>query len=984
VVVGLVFVSLFTEAYGWTYAGLVVPGYLAATLVVAPFTALLILFESALTHACVAATARIIPERTAAWSTAFGRERFFLYVVIAIIVRLFVEGSLVPWATQRFGLTHSRELYSIGLVLVPLVANVFWSSGIGHAGPRLLVLTGLTYFFVDNVLLEHTNFSLSRFMVANESVALHFLDTPKAYMLLLVGAMLGARGNVKYGWDYNGILVPALLAVAWYEPMRLLGTMLEAISIYLLARFLASVPPFSHVALVGPRRTLFVGVLGFFMKLALGHLLMRSAPTVELTDYLGFGYILPSLLAVKMWNKLRIGIVVMPTLQVSLMAFFVGNALGFSLNWLFSVGTETHAQLVAPRHSETLPLDWLDLSQEVTARPGQCPASVSVKQFTATISGLLDHINPRTLELQQLDKAGLELIQGDGPYWIIAPKQGDGPLCPGLRIALSPEYFRQGRRLAIVTKSAFPSAMPTSLRIANASQAPLIVAISADPIQAATETQILDELAESFTILELGIDNSSSNTPPTTKPAVELRVVGELPSAIDLVALERALSQKIELRFSDERTTHRHGLYFSTVVSNAIAATQLGYEPLETANDSLRRSIAVHLEELITRDYLPPTTRSLRLLDAVVLPGLDTNTDITPWTLAVATQLGYRIRATMDPRGKTYLLYEPASSKRHGNATLIVRPDAENSLAIEVPAPLWEAGVLSYGLALFETEGAKYAVIAGAKPDVTADGRADPRRAQGRISYFQHLHEALLGKGVDVVAVHGMRPDIPIEIEVVAELTFPVIDPKHSPPVIDEVLNHLAESGLSTAYYSADISQVSIGAQSDPAFAFAERYAPQRMARLWFSQGAREKAPKLPPSDHALIRILDRSPADVDVAANCFARLRARATEPRGGFASVSCDVDLVARQIEQWLVRNNPFDRIEAKRLGRDCGLYAGLDTATMIPWISIVGNGRARLVPLHHPNATGKRTKPLKDERQVRRALEMGIATVVVEEAQ
>ena len=258
VMIGLVFVSFFTETYGWTYAGLVVPGYLAATLVVAPFTALLVLFESALTHACVASTARIVPEKTAAWSTAFGRERFFLYVVIAIIVRLFVEGTLVPWATHRFGLTHSRELYSIGLVLVPLVANVFWSSGIWHSGPRLLIMTGLTYFCTTQLLLRFTNFSLSRFMVANESVALHFLDTPKAYILLLVGAMLGARGNVKYGWDYNGILVPALLAVAWYEPIRLLGTMLEAVFIYLLARFLASVPPFSRVALVGPRRTLFV------------------------------------------------------------------------------------------------------------------------------------------------------------------------------------------------------------------------------------------------------------------------------------------------------------------------------------------------------------------------------------------------------------------------------------------------------------------------------------------------------------------------------------------------------------------------------------------------------------------------------------------------------------------------------------------------------------------------------------------------------
>ena len=185
VVIGLILVTFFTEAFGWTYAGLVVPGYLAATFAAAPVTACLVLFEALLTHWGVLLVASVIPRRTGAWSTAFGRERFFLYIVIAVIVRLGIEGSLVPWATLRWPLSHSRELYSIGLVLVPLVANVFWSAGVVHTGPRLAVVTGITYLIVTRGLLVYTNFSLSRFEVANESVALHFLDTSKAYLLLL-------------------------------------------------------------------------------------------------------------------------------------------------------------------------------------------------------------------------------------------------------------------------------------------------------------------------------------------------------------------------------------------------------------------------------------------------------------------------------------------------------------------------------------------------------------------------------------------------------------------------------------------------------------------------------------------------------------------------------------------------------------------------------------------------------------------------------
>ena len=55
VVIGLVLVTFFTEAFGWTYAGLVVPGYLAATLAAAPVTACLVLFEAWLTQRFVGA-----------------------------------------------------------------------------------------------------------------------------------------------------------------------------------------------------------------------------------------------------------------------------------------------------------------------------------------------------------------------------------------------------------------------------------------------------------------------------------------------------------------------------------------------------------------------------------------------------------------------------------------------------------------------------------------------------------------------------------------------------------------------------------------------------------------------------------------------------------------------------------------------------------------------------------------------------------------
>src|SRR5262249_18740423 len=71
--------------------------------------------------------------------------------------------------------------------------------------------------------------------------------------------------------------------------------------------------------------------VGFLLKLALGFIVFRVKPEVRMVDFYGFGYLLPTLIAVKIWNKERIAIVLMPALQVSLLAFVSGSALGFGL-----------------------------------------------------------------------------------------------------------------------------------------------------------------------------------------------------------------------------------------------------------------------------------------------------------------------------------------------------------------------------------------------------------------------------------------------------------------------------------------------------------------------------------------------------------------------------------------------------------------------------------------------------------------------------
>ncbi|MEZ4255922.1 MAG: poly-gamma-glutamate biosynthesis protein PgsC/CapC [Polyangiales bacterium] len=328
VLVGMGFLAIFAETLGWPFVGLVVPGYIAAVAIAAPASAITILAESFATFFLSRVVGIWIPE-SGAWTTFFGRERFFLLILSSVVVRLASEGFVLPYLAAKFGFGYASELYSIGLVLVPLVANAFWNIGFARGLWQMAVVTGLTFLVIKWVLLPGTNLTLSRFELTYESVALDFLASSKAYVILLAGTMLAARSNVRFGWDFNGILVPGLLTVAWYDPVKLVSTFVEAFIVAWLARKVVGLPIFQRALIEGPLLTVLVFIVGYLVKYSEGFIAMFAFPGEQITDFYGFGYVLPSLLAVKVWQKTSPGRVLMPAFQVSVAGFLVGNLVGY-------------------------------------------------------------------------------------------------------------------------------------------------------------------------------------------------------------------------------------------------------------------------------------------------------------------------------------------------------------------------------------------------------------------------------------------------------------------------------------------------------------------------------------------------------------------------------------------------------------------------------------------------------------------------------
>jgi hypothetical protein len=324
VLLGVLLSWALTEWFGWVFAGLVVPGYLGAVFLLNPRSAVIDCAEAVATYAVARALGEHLP-RTGLTSRLFGRERFFLVVLVSIVIRLATEGWLLPRLAP-----HATWAFSIGLVVVPLAANACWKTGLARGViqnglPVLLVYLLLRFLFVP-----YTNLSLAGFELATENIGASFLTSPKVYILLITGATLAAAANLRYGWDFNGILIPALLALVVLEPVKFCDTFLEVFILLGVTALVIRFSPLARANIEGPRRTVLYFCVDYVLRYLFAFVVGKRLPGSDVVDLMGFGYLLPTLLAVKISQKGHAALVLLPAAVVSLAAFVVGTLFGYA------------------------------------------------------------------------------------------------------------------------------------------------------------------------------------------------------------------------------------------------------------------------------------------------------------------------------------------------------------------------------------------------------------------------------------------------------------------------------------------------------------------------------------------------------------------------------------------------------------------------------------------------------------------------------
>lgn len=349
ILVGLYIRFFFNEWLGWVFSGLVVPGYLACIVLLRPASAAVIIVEAVITYLLVRGLSDLL-SNTRWGNPLFGRDRFVWLVVASVGVRVAIEALVAPSLESllraRLGWdpADSFGFYGIGMVLVPLLANACWKPGLWRGCFQQMVCTGITYFIILG-LLAATNLSFAKVAQGFDQLTLDFTASPKAYMILLAGVLVASRANLRFGWDTSGVVIPGLIALAWFAPGRILATIGESLLIVLFVTLFLRLPIVRNWNVEGPRRIVLLFTIGYIVKFAVIAVFGATPVGFEPTVLFGIGYLLPSLLAVKILQRRNPALILFPSIALSLVGLLVGSLTGYAL--LVS-GAALQARLGAP------------------------------------------------------------------------------------------------------------------------------------------------------------------------------------------------------------------------------------------------------------------------------------------------------------------------------------------------------------------------------------------------------------------------------------------------------------------------------------------------------------------------------------------------------------------------------------------------------------------------------------------------------------
>lgn len=891
--VGVMIVAITNLRLGWVLSGLVVPGYMVPLLIAKPVSAAVVFAEGFLTYALVWFYSEYLTRYTG-WSNFFGRDRFFALVLASVGVRLVNDGWLLPqlgaWLESRYTLPfdYRNDLHSFGLIVVSLIANNFWKTGFVRGALPMAVQLGATWLLVRLVLMPLTNFNIESTAVLYEDIATSMLASPKAYVILVTTAFIASRLNLFYGWDFSGILIPSLLALQWFEPYKIVATLAEAMVVLVLSSLALRLPVFRSITVEGARKIMLFFSVSFAYKFALGWLLALWQPDIRATDWYGFGYLLATLIAIKIHDKNILERLTQATLQTSLAGVALATPIGFAL-LLWPDARPLPAQ---PLQGEPGPPAVLEMTlREALLRqktsyyltqlgqPVARPDGAELDAFAHGVRLLLDYrARPDDALLQQAQRAlagaHYEVLRTADEQLLLRERE------PGRHWGSYAISLRGTSRLLVEVPAPLDEALSFESGVWLHERLRAGGFASAGSFRPPARDRATDVLQSPLTIFQVfhremaAEDVLQVRSVAATSPTLHLS--GGLPAGVDLNELRSLAGGQLAVEYtpSSERNLQRDTtagrfaelwLERGAVQRVEVLAGQAPPLQRELLTQPLSAEVLrlMSLEQLAapgSEAYRRPRVEELLRLDTEVLSPMAavalhaTSTRLqgaqalaaVQGAAASAASLGLRLRWVADAGGEHFLLDDPQGHR--GLVAVHVGPVRE--LVVEVPRPLEERGTLEVGVSTQADLGARGLLVAGAARDANADRSADVLDPANPQTLFQLAHQVLLREMADrpgaalQVRNLALRPDQPPPAaDAVLALDVLPVDRAQLGGVAAGLLDALRRGGMDVQLAASDPQTAGYGPVGGPQAAYMNQTQAKRFAVLWLSPLARAGLP---------------------------------------------------------------------------------------------------------------------------------------------
>jgi gamma-polyglutamate biosynthesis protein CapC len=809
--IGVMVVVFFNLRFGTTLSGLVVPGYLVPLFLVNPVSAWVILVESVITYF----GARLLIEHLLTrigLSEMFGRDRFFMLILFSVLVRVVSDGYVLPELSELLTFYGApielrSGLHSFGLIIIALCANQFWNGGFKIGATSLGLYLICTFLIIRFILIPFTNFNISTLGYMYEDIATSILASPKAYIILITSAFVASRMNLKYGWDFNGILIPSLLALQWYNPEKILTTFIEAFVIYFGAQLVMKAPYIRQMNLEGARQMFVFFNVGFVYKIIIGYAIILFIPQQKVTDFYGFGYLLGTLIALKMYQKGIAIRITRTTLQTSLFSIVIASFIGFSFT-LFAINGDDdyqaleqaesveHSDLglntfIAKLRSES----YLSESEQQTPPLSPQQVDVFIKLFK-TMSNLHTLNELSTNQISKLAfKVDYQLTVVEDRYLVLSdkiPKRGHGIFILDIN-AKSQLHLQIPRALEEVSAAGIADIVFNSLDARYMS----ISAARANRSKEGADNILLNPQSLLHVFFnQVGLNNTlqiraykqdsirkifgiraQPEQMALPAPANTLWVKRSLPKDLSLNKLEQLVGQ-LETHWQappDMQNRQRDVSYqgFSEVFINAqgIANTYIhsvrknkveaisAYQRIDGYLQAYLHENKLEIAEKGSNAYQPASQYELLYFaEAFLSPILSIiNNAASLEEQQILEQIGHYSEAAATfgyetiiykhlTTGEQYLILkesEQLQTKKYWG-TFVLKIGNASHYIIEVPRPINEQQSYEFGAMLFERLKARALIISGSHPFSNTDGSSILTAKMNKHSMFNLFHQVLL------------------------------------------------------------------------------------------------------------------------------------------------------------------------------------------------------------------------------------------------